>query len=185
MKTEWLVVSVTPVGCPDRAEHDILGRFWVFFVTNSGHVCGRRATLWRKNPLLSPNNFTESRLIKIEWLVTNVTPFWSPDRAEHDSLGMLLDVFWPNHATFLGREPLCDVGILSWALRTLLRAIKWKQSGWLAMYYLTGPLTEQKAIFWMLLGICWPIQATFVVREPLCDVEILFWALITLLRAIY
>ena len=31
--------------------------------------------------------------MKIEWLVANVTLVGSPDRAERDNLGMLLDIF--------------------------------------------------------------------------------------------
>ena len=51
--------------------------------------------------------------MKIEWLVANVTPVESPDRAERDLLGMLLDVFWPIQATVMVGQPLCDIGIPS------------------------------------------------------------------------
>ena len=37
-----------------------------------------------------PNNFTEGRLMKIEWLVTDVTAVWSHDRAERAILGVIL-----------------------------------------------------------------------------------------------
>ena len=47
--------------------------------------------------------------MKIKWLVADVTPVMSPDREEHDILGMLLDVFWPIQAVFVGGDPLCDV----------------------------------------------------------------------------
>ena len=49
--------------------------------------------------------------MKSEWLVANVLSVGSPDRAERDILGVILGVFWPVQATFVGGEPLCDVGI--------------------------------------------------------------------------
>ena len=52
--------------------------------------------------------------MKIEWLVTDVTPVGSPDRAERDILGMIFDVFQPIQAAIVvGREPLCDMRIPS------------------------------------------------------------------------
>ena len=51
--------------------------------------------------------------MKIEWLVADVTAVGSPDRAECDILGMILDVFLPIQATFVVGETLCDVGIPS------------------------------------------------------------------------
>ena len=56
----------------------------------------------------------------IEWLITNVTYVVSPDRADCDILGMVLDVFWPLQADFVGDEPLCGPEIASRALKTLL-----------------------------------------------------------------
>ena len=43
----------------------------------------------------------------IEGSVADVTPVVSPDRAEHDILGIMFE------AAFVIREPLCDVGIPS------------------------------------------------------------------------
>ena len=37
--------------------------------------------------------------------------FGHPDRAEHDMLGLVLDVFWPIQEAFLVGEPLCQVAI--------------------------------------------------------------------------
>ena len=62
---------------------------------------------------MSPNNFAEGHLLKIDWIVADVTPVGSPARAERDILGMLLDVFWPIEAHFVGGGPLYDVGIHS------------------------------------------------------------------------
>ena len=61
--------------------------------------------------------------MKIKWIVADVTPVGSSDRAEHAILGVILGVFLPIQATFVVGEPLCDVGISSWALITLLRVI--------------------------------------------------------------
>ena len=66
-------------------------------------------SLWCKNPILSPNNFTKD-LMKTEWLVAGVTTVGSPDRVERAILGMVLGVFWSIQAIFVVREPLCDVG---------------------------------------------------------------------------
>ena len=47
--------------------------------------------------------------MKVVWLVANVTAVGSPDRAECDIVGVILGNFWPVQATFVVREPLCDV----------------------------------------------------------------------------
>ena len=57
------------------------------FLDNSGNFCGRGATLWCGNSLLSPNEFTLGDLMKIKWFVNNVSAARSPDRAEHAILG--------------------------------------------------------------------------------------------------
>ena len=49
----------------------------------------------------------------MKWLVAVVTLLVSPDRAEGDILGIILDSFWPIQTVFMVREPLFDVGILS------------------------------------------------------------------------
>ena len=46
--------------------------------------------------------------MKIEWLIANMTAVRSPDRAERDMLGMILDVFWPIQAASVVGETLCD-----------------------------------------------------------------------------
>ena len=92
------------------------------FLANSGRFCGRGATLWSGNPLLSPNNFTQGHLMNMELLIADVTFVGSPARAECELLGMILDVFWPVQLAIVVGEPLCDLRIPSWALiRTLLR----------------------------------------------------------------
>ena len=62
---------------------------------------------------MSPNNFNQGHALKIEWLVADVAPVVSPDRAERDILEMILDVYWPIQATFVVGESLCDVGLPS------------------------------------------------------------------------
>ena len=51
--------------------------------------------------------------MKIDWLVADSSSVGSPDRAEHDILGVILAIFWPIQATFVVGEPFCDVGISS------------------------------------------------------------------------
>ena len=51
--------------------------------------------------------------MKREWLVADVTPVGSPDRAEGGILGMLLNVFWPIQAAFVVGKPFCDVAVPS------------------------------------------------------------------------
>ena len=49
--------------------------------------------------------------MKIEPLVTNVTTVGSPDRAEHDILGMVFPGrFWSTQTAIVVGETLCDVG---------------------------------------------------------------------------
>ena len=84
MKIKWLVADVIAVVSLDRAKHAILGVIVAGCVfANPGRCCGRKATLWCRNPLLSSNTFTKGHLMKIEWLVTDVTAIESSDRAEH------------------------------------------------------------------------------------------------------
>ena len=59
--------------------------------------------------------------MKIEWLIADVTAVGSaPARAERYLFGVILDIFWPIHATFVVGELFCDLGIPSSALITLL-----------------------------------------------------------------
>ena len=79
-------------------------RFWNNFehvLANSGLFCGWGATLWCGNHLLSPNNFTLGHLLKIEWLVTDVTAVRSTDRAKTNTLRIFFGVFWPIQAAFI------------------------------------------------------------------------------------
>ena len=53
--------------------------------------------------------------MKIDWLITNLTTFGSPDRDERAIWEVILGraVFWPIQAVFVIREPLCDIGTSS------------------------------------------------------------------------
>ena len=62
-----------------------------------------------KDSILSPNNFTWGHLLKIEWLVIDITAVGSPDKAERDILGMIFDVFWPGQPAIVVWEPLRDL----------------------------------------------------------------------------
>ena len=90
MKIESLVVDVTAAGSPDRAECAILG------VIEAGRVFGQSRSflwsgslLWCRNPILSSNYFTYGHLMKIEWLVTNITAVEPPGRAKRAILGVI------------------------------------------------------------------------------------------------
>ena len=60
------------------------------FLVNSGRICGRGATVLYSNFLLSRSKFTLCYLLKIEWLVTDVSAVGSPDIAEWAILGVIL-----------------------------------------------------------------------------------------------
>ena len=109
MKIECFVANLT--GSPQSGtlyfEVVLEGRFLV----NSGHICGRRATLRCRNPLLSRSDFVQGHWMKIEWFNTNVTAVGCPDKAEPAILGVILfGLFWPIQAVFVAGEPHCDVG---------------------------------------------------------------------------
>ena len=125
LKTKWWITNITAV----RSLTDRNVKFWSdlgHFFVNSGRLCDQGATLRSGNPLLSPNNFIQGPLMKIELLVSNVTAVGSPDKAQRDILGMILDACWRLRAAFADGEPLCDVGIPSWALIPLFWAIHLK-----------------------------------------------------------
>ena len=63
---------------------------------------------------MSPNNFTQGHLMKMEWLVTDVKAVGSPDRAERDILGVTLaGRFCPIQVVFVVGKPLYDAGTFS------------------------------------------------------------------------
>ena len=126
MKMQWIDINITASGSPDRAERAILGVVLATrFLANSGRIWGRGATLWCKNPLLSSNNFTQGHLMKIEWLVTNVTGVRSPDRTCFFGV-ILARLFSAVQAVLVVREAFYGVGTPSWALRTVHWVIQWK-----------------------------------------------------------
>ena len=92
--------------------------------------------------------------MKTKWLVAGVTPGISPDRAEPATQEMILDVSLTNpllspHVNFLKIEWLVtDVTVVE------------------------SPDRGERDILGMILGVFWPILATFVVGKPLCDVGI-------------
>ena len=64
MKIEWLVANVIPVGCPDKAEHDIFGDdFGLFWPIQALLVARMPLCDTYRNPLLRPNNFYLCRVI--------------------------------------------------------------------------------------------------------------------------
>ena len=151
MKIEWLISDVAPVWSPDRAEHAIWGVILDGrFLANSGHICSRGVTLWCKNPLfhktihgpgatawckiplLSPNNFSEGDyeniMVGYRWNTCRV-PWQGKTCYFRNDFGWALS--WSIQAIFLVGEVFCDIITTPWTLKTLLRAIYWKKSGWL------------------------------------------------------
>ena len=106
MIMEWLVTNVRTVGSSDRADPTIFwGDFGCFFYqfrpylwSGSLFVCDAGTPSW------ALVNFIQGHLMKIGWLVTNVTPVRYPDREEHAILGVILAyiaLFPPIHAVFV------------------------------------------------------------------------------------
>ena len=75
MMIEWFVADLTAVGSSDRAERAISGVILAkHFLVNSGHICGRGAILRCRITLLSPSNFNQGHLMKMQWLVVGEPP---------------------------------------------------------------------------------------------------------------
>ena len=76
---------------------------------------------------MSPDNFTQGRLLKIKWLVADVIAVRSPDRVKRAIVGVIwAGSFFSIQAVFVVREPLCGVcsnPLLSSSSNTLLRVI--------------------------------------------------------------
>ena len=101
-----------------RAENEKKLSDFGCFLANSGHYCwGGAASLWSEHTLL---------VMKIEWLVTNVTADRSLARAESEEFRVFDDVFRPIQAAFVVGKPLCDLELPAQGLQTLLRIIWWK-----------------------------------------------------------
>ena len=79
--------------------------------------------------------------------------------------------FFGQIRSFSVGEPLCDVGVPSRVLITLLRVIYQKKSGWLPMYHVSDPLTEPIVIriLGKTFGVFWSVQAATVAGELLYD----------------
>ena len=61
--------------------------------------------------------------MKIEWLVTNVTPVVSPDKTKRDIFRVIFDVYLANSGHFCGQEASFRFRILLLSLIPLLRVI--------------------------------------------------------------
>ena len=90
-RKSWLSADVTPVRSPDECGMCFLGGDfgWALFWSIQAIFVVERGILCCKSPLLSPNNLTQGRPMKIKWLVADVT-VGSPERAEGAILGMIL-----------------------------------------------------------------------------------------------
>ena len=69
------------------------------------------------------DTFTYGHSTKTKWLVANETSVGSPDRTERGIFGLILEDFLPIQAVFVIREPLCILGMPSWARLTLLSVV--------------------------------------------------------------
>ena len=91
MKIDWLVTDVTAVGSPESATCYFGADVgWAFFLTIQVFLRPGRA-LRDVGTFLSPNDSKEIHLLKIAWLVTDVTAVGSPDRAERVIWGVDFD----------------------------------------------------------------------------------------------
>ena len=75
---------------------------------------------------MSPNKSTQGYIMKLEWLLADVTAVRSPEIAEHTTSGVILvwRLFWPIQAVFVVGEPHGGVGTPSCVIIILLRAIQ-------------------------------------------------------------
>ena len=101
--------------------------WFLIFLTNSRRICCRGTTLWSRNPLLSPKKTYLESFNKREGVIAHITGVRAPVRAERDWLVVIFGIFWPIHDAFVAGEQLCDLEIPSWALKTWLMIIYWKE----------------------------------------------------------
>ena len=116
MEIKWLVADITSVGSPDIAERAILagGDFgWALFWPIQAIFVDREPLCGVGTPLLSPNKFIQDHLMKLEWLVTNVTSVGFPDIAEHAIFGVILGAACPAQGLALALGGAATVGAVA------------------------------------------------------------------------
>ena len=91
-----------------------------FFWPIQAAIVVRGATLWSENLLSSLKNRTREIIMRLEWLIANITAVESPARIEGAFFGNF-GYFWPIQPAIVVGELLCEVEILSLALKTSLR----------------------------------------------------------------
>ena len=96
MKIEWLIINITADMSLVRATSVFFGYFWAIF-----SFFGQVRPLFRSgshfvsgNSILGSKKLTSDYLLKMEWLITDVTAIGSPARAEEFFWVILVD-FWP------------------------------------------------------------------------------------------
>ena len=94
MEIEWLVVHVSAIVAPTRAESqvfwavfDVLWQSWTAIIDFLG------GTLWSVNLILNPKNIVLDGLMKFELLVTRVTVIGRPTKAESGVFELFLQGF--------------------------------------------------------------------------------------------
>ena len=152
IENEWLVCGqfYSRVGSPVSAESDVIG--WCL------RCFGQFGPLsW--NSLSGPKNLTRDHLMKIEWLITNVTVVASSIRAEcavFGFFGQIKLILWPESHSLLWKPPLVPYKDYSWSLFNRNRVIG-------------TPSEQEKGLFlafftqWRLL--LWP-RSHFVIWNP-------------------
>ena len=93
----------------------------------------------------------------------------SPSRAERETFGVIMDKVWPIQGAFVAGEPLCDREIPSWALIIYFGTVNEKRVVGYRRNICKVPSQSGTRYFWGDLRHFRPIQAGFVVGEPLSD----------------
>ena len=142
------------------------GGFWIYILANSSHFCAQGATLWCKNPLLSPNNFTLGHLLKTEWLVDDVHTCWVPWESGSwyfgDDFGRFLATsgrFCVRVTTLWSRNPLLS-------LNNFTEGHSMKIVWLVANVTVVGsPARAECNILWVILDVFLANQAAFICGE--------------------
>ena len=115
---------------------------------------GSHIVIWKPPLDLLKTSLASFYEMQSGWLLPDVTAAEAPARAESGLLWLILDVVWPIQATSVVREPHCYLKIP-----------------------LLSPSSLSLPTYGHLLNIFTTSWATFVVGEPLCDLEIPSWHL--------
>ena len=124
-------------------------------------------------------------MMKIEWLVADVTPVRSPARAERNIFGMTLTVFWPIQAVLGVGKPLYDTETRSWLVVDVTPVgfpsrVECDSFGMTLDVF--RPVRMAECDIFVVIGdscLSWSIEVIFVVGEPLYDLGVPSWSIIS------